>query len=65
MKAGDLVMYCDGHSNVEPVLLIKLCDPSDDTEDEALVMNEFGQHWVLLDNLVPIDGALELLCESW
>ena len=65
MKVGDLVIYCDGFTDVEPVLLIGLCDPESDTEDEALVMNEHGQHWVLLANLAPIDEVVELLSESW
>ena len=64
MKVGDLVMYTHGKLNIGPVLLIELCDPAADTDEEALVMNEYGKRWVSLADLAPIDSAMELLSES-
>ena len=62
MNIGDLVIYCDGFYG-EPVILLRLCDPEEDTDNEALVVNEHGEHWVPLDDLVPIDEVMEMVSE--
>jgi len=69
MKVGDLVLHCDGHTDVTHVLLIETsidcasgygAAEMEDIE-VALVMNELGRHWVPLENLVEID---EVISES-
>ena len=57
MKVGDLVMFCDGFSEVEAVLLVRLVPDTlpGGSIHGAVVMNEIGQHWVNLDNLIPIE----------
>ena len=69
MKPGDLVMFCDGFTDSEPVLVIETCYDcasgygAIEMEDieVALVMNDSGQHWVPFDNLVELD---EVISES-
>ena len=69
MKVGDLVLHCDGYTDVTHVLLIETsidcasgygAAEMEDIE-VALVMNELGRHWVPLENLVEID---EVISES-
>ena len=67
MEAGDLVMFCDGFTDLEPVLVIETCYDcasgygSLEMEDieVALVMNDAGKHWVPFENLVEIDEEIE------
>jgi hypothetical protein len=69
MKIGDLVMFCDGFTDSEPVLVIETAIDcasgygAIEMEDieVALVMNDAGQHWVPFENLVEID---EVISES-
>jgi len=69
VKAGDLVMFCDGFTDAEPVLVIETCYDcasgygAAEMEDieVALVMNDTGQHWVAFENLVEIG---EVISES-
>jgi len=66
MKVGDLVLHCDGHTDVTPVLIIETAIDcasgygAAEMEDieVVLVMNELGQHWVPLENLVEIDEVV-------
>ena len=63
MKVGDLVMFCDGFTDVEPVLVIETAIDcasgygAIEMEDieVALVMNDAGQHWVPVDYLVEME----------
>ena len=69
MKVGDLVMFCDGFTDSDPVLVIETAIDcasgygAIEMEDieVALVMNDAGQHWVPFENLVEID---EVISES-
>ena len=69
MRVGDLVMFCDGFTDSEPVLVIETAIDcasgygAIEMEDieVALVMNDAGQHWVPFENLVEID---EVISES-
>ena len=66
MKVGDLVMFCDGFTDVKPVLVIETAIDcasgygAVEMEDieVALVMNDVGQHWVPFENLVEIDEVI-------
>jgi|TARA_R110002020_G_scaffold425670_1_gene635113 hypothetical protein len=57
VNVGDLVMFCDGSSDVSPVVLIRLVPDSlpGGSGDGAVVMNETGTYWVRISDLVPID----------
>ena len=67
MKVGDLVMFCDGFTDSEPVLVIETAIDcasgygAAEMEDieVALVMNDSGQHWAPFDNLVELDEVID------
>lgn len=63
MKAGDLVMYCDGFTDPEPVLIIEIATGdlliNNAGFGNAIVLNELGEHIVSLSNLVQMSDWYE------
>ena len=63
MKVGDLVMHCDSFSDESPVVILEFSyDPATEygalepeTVSVARVMNEHGQRWVPVDDLVEME----------